>query len=135
MLGKAIAYGRSGVLSLRGQGGEAVLVANLSLLAGMGGIALPAGGLPMGLGEQERRGAALAEFDAALRSFVDELASAPAGSLGYLKPGDDYALGGLVFHVNAVLEHYLGAIDALVASGFQDTTVVDRPGLFETAND
>src|SRR5439155_22305208 len=50
-----------------------------------------------------------------------------------LKPGDDYALGGLVHHVNAVLEHYLVVLDAIIASDFMETEPRDRPMLFEKA--
>jgi hypothetical protein len=82
----------------------------------------------------ETRDASLADFDEARRAFVDELGAAPPESLQYLKPGDDYALGGLAFHVNAVLEHYLGVLDAMVASHFHDTEAIDRPGMFATAN-
>jgi hypothetical protein len=82
----------------------------------------------------DTRDAVLASFDEARASFADQLAAAPEESLRYLKPGDDYALGGLVFHVNAVLEHYLGALEALVSSGFRETGTADRPGLFEEAS-
>ncbi len=78
--------------------------------------------------------AAIAAFEQGRSAFERELRGAPSDSLHYLKPGDDYALGGLVYHVNAVLEHYLGALDAIAASGFQETEVTDRPGLFEDAN-
>jgi hypothetical protein len=82
----------------------------------------------------DTRSAALAGFDEARASFAEHLAAAPEDSLEYLKPGDDYALGGLVFHVNAVLEHYLAVLDALVMGGFQEAEAADRPGLFEEAN-
>lgn len=78
----------------------------------------------------DTRRAALAAFDQGRASFTDELAAAPGDALGYLKPGDDYALGGLVFHVNSVLEHYLGVLDALAAG---DAVASDRPRLFEQA--
>ena len=48
-------------------------------------------------------------------------------------PGDDYALGGLVHHVDAVLEHYLAVLDAIIASDFREVEPRDRPLLFETA--
>src|ERR1700730_11824044 len=80
------------------------------------------------------RSAALVGLDVARASFAEHLAAAPEESLEYLKPGDDYALGGLVFHVNAVLEHYLAVLDALVIGGLQETEAADRPGLFEEAN-
>jgi hypothetical protein len=77
---------------------------------------------------------ALSDFDSARVAFQTTIVDAPESSLDYLKPGDDYALGGLVYHVNAVLEHYMGVLDALDTSGFQETEAKDRPGLFEEAN-
>jgi hypothetical protein len=82
----------------------------------------------------ETRAAALAALEQARSQFERQLLEAPAESLRFLQPGDDYALGGLVHHVNAVLEHYLNVLDAIVASGFQETEAADRPGLFEDAN-
>jgi DinB superfamily len=82
----------------------------------------------------EARAAALAEFDRALSRFERQLTAAPDDSLRYLKPGDDYAIGGLAHHVRAVLEHYLGVLDAIARSGFAPTEARDRPGLFEEAN-
>jgi hypothetical protein len=80
------------------------------------------------------RRADMEAFDKARSTYVEHLAAAPDESLTYLKAGDDYALGGLVHHVNAILEHYGGVLDAIVASGFQETDTADRPGLFEGAN-
>jgi hypothetical protein len=80
------------------------------------------------------RAAALAGFDEARSRFERQLRSAPEESLGYLKAGDDYALGGLVHHVAAVLEHYLGVLEAMVRSDFAATEAADRPGLMEDAS-
>jgi hypothetical protein len=82
----------------------------------------------------DAREAALLTFDQARTRFVDQLRLAPEASLRYLKAGDDYALGGLVYHVNAVLEHYLGVLSTVVAAGSEETSAQDRPGLFEEAN-
>src|SRR2546421_10071736 len=79
------------------------------------------------------RDAALERFDAAASAFQRALTEAPEDSLGYLPPGDDYALGGLVFHVNAVLRHYLGTIEAMLASGLGETSAPDSSGSFEEA--
>lgn len=76
---------------------------------------------------------ALTAFDEARTRFEKRLAAAPEDSLRYLKPGDDYALGGLVHHVNAVLEHYLGVVDTAAGSA-SGGEVSDRPGLFAEAN-
>jgi DinB superfamily len=79
------------------------------------------------------REAALLHLDQGQEAFRKAIEGAPEESLGFLKPGDEYALGGLVHHVNAVLEHYLDVLKAVVASGFQETKAGDRPGLFEEA--
>lgn len=82
----------------------------------------------------EARAAALAGFGEARARFERQLRAAPEDSLRYRRPGDDYALGGLVHHVAAVLEHYLGVLDAMVRSDFAETEAADRPGLFQEAN-
>jgi hypothetical protein len=82
---------------------------------------------------QDRR-TALASFEEARAGFEEAIGSVPDEALGYLEPGDDYALGGLVFHVNAVLEHYGVVLAAIQAAGFGETSPSDPPGLFETAN-
>ena len=58
----------------------------------------------------------LAAFEDARRQFVDAMAGVPTEALTYLSPGDDYALGGLVTHVIAVLRRYGGILDAIVAN-------------------
>jgi ketosteroid isomerase-like protein len=82
----------------------------------------------------ETRQTGLPAFDQARDAFRAEIAAAPLESLDYLPPGDDYALGGLVHHVNAVLEHYAGLLDRIVDGGYRETEPRDRPGLFEDAN-
>jgi hypothetical protein len=76
----------------------------------------------------------LAAFDRARDGFVAGLAAAPDAALGYLKRGDDYTLGGLVPHVNAVLERYLRLLDAMLASGLQAMTAADDRERFDAAN-
>jgi len=66
-------------------------------------------------------------------AFRDVLVHAPKESLTYLRPGDDYALGGLVVHVAAVLRHYLAVMDAIVAAGFGVSRPSNPKGLFEVA--
>jgi hypothetical protein len=83
---------------------------------------------------EQDRGTALASFEAARAGFVEAIGSVPDEALGYLKPEDDYALGGLVFHVNAILEHYGVVLAAIQEAGFGETSPSDPPGLFETAN-
>jgi hypothetical protein len=76
----------------------------------------------------------LKSFEEARVAFTDAIDSAPEEALGYLKPGDDYALGGLVFHVSAVLEHYHAVLGSVLEAGFGPVSPADPPGLFETAN-
>src|SRR5258706_12631059 len=74
------------------------------------------------------RDAALADFDAARTEWQAAFAQVPDGALGYLKPGDDYALGGLQVHVNWVLTHYRRVVDGIVAGGFKPLGPQDSPG-------
>jgi hypothetical protein len=86
------------------------------------------------MADTELREADLARFDEARGGFSQALADAPDESLHFLKPGDDYALGGLLYHANAVLTHYDVVLEAIVAAGFGEVTPADPPGLFEEAN-
>src|SRR6059058_312328 len=58
------------------------------------------------------REAAIADFDAARREWEEAFARVPDDALRYLKPGDDYALGGLQVHVNWVLARYLQVLES-----------------------
>jgi hypothetical protein len=80
------------------------------------------------------RKAALADFEAARAEWVAALAKVPDEALAYLKPGDDYALGGLQIHVNWVLRHYSRVLDALIANGFAPMAAADPPGEWEAFN-
>jgi hypothetical protein len=51
---------------------------------------------------------ALERFDAAQDTYRRALEKAPAEALGQRRPGDDYTLAGLAYHVNAVLAHGCG---------------------------
>ncbi len=79
------------------------------------------------------REAALADFDAAREEWESAFAKVPDGALAYLKPGDDYALGGLQLHVNWVLIHYRRVLDGIVAGGFAQFGPQDAPGDGEAA--
>src|SRR4029077_12201902 len=74
------------------------------------------------------REAALADFEAARSEWEAAFAQVPDGALAYLKPGDDYALGGLQVHVNWVLTHYRRVLDGIVAGGFKARGPLDSPG-------
>jgi hypothetical protein len=57
---------------------------------------------------------ALKGFEDAREQFVGAMDRAPTESLTYLSPGDDYALGGLVTHVNGVLRRYGRVLNAIL---------------------
>jgi hypothetical protein len=86
------------------------------------------------MGTEPRGEAALRDFDEARRSFEGALEGAPEEALTYLKPGDDYALGGLTFHVNVVLEHYLQVLQGVMASGAGEVRLPDRAAAFDAAH-
>lgn len=70
----------------------------------------------------------LADLDAARQEWETAFAHVPDEALGYLKPGDDYALGGLQVHVNWVLLHYSRVLDGIIANRFGQLPPQDRPG-------
>jgi len=74
------------------------------------------------------RDEALADFDRARAEWEAAFARVPEAALGFLKPGDDYSLGGLMAHVNWVLVHYGRVLDAIVAGGFEAIGPQDPPG-------
>ncbi len=76
---------------------------------------------------------ALADFDTALAEWATAFAQVPDAALTYLKPGDDYALGGLQVHVNWVLEHYHRILDAIMAADFGAVGPQDPAGAEEAA--
>jgi hypothetical protein len=74
------------------------------------------------------RDAALADFEAARREWESAFAKVPDDALTYLKPGDDYALGGLQVHVNWVLTHYRRVLDGIIAGRFARLGPLDEAG-------
>jgi len=74
------------------------------------------------------RDAALADFESARVEWEAAFAQVPDGALAYLKPGDDYALGGLQVHVNWVLTHYRRVLDGIIAGGFKQLGPQDSAG-------
>jgi hypothetical protein len=79
------------------------------------------------------RNAALADFELARNEWETAFRSVPDSALAYLKPGDDYALGGLQVHVNWVLTHYRRVLDRIIAGGFAQLGPQDPPGDAEAA--
>src|SRR2546423_14425470 len=79
------------------------------------------------------REAALADFAAARGEWESAFATVPDEALGYLKPGDDYALGGLLVHVSWVLTHYSRVLDVIVTARFGQVGPQDASGEAEAA--
>ena len=77
------------------------------------------------------RATALAQLGASRDAFVGAYAAVPDEALAFLKAGEDYALGGLVPHVCAVLEHYRFILSTVVESGFAEVRPQDPPGFWE----
>lgn len=73
----------------------------------------------------------LASLDQARDRFLAAFEQVPDPALGYLKPGDDYAIGGLLPHVTWVLTRYGRVLDAMVAGGFAELRAKDPPGEME----
>lgn len=74
----------------------------------------------------------LARLEAAHGSIQDAFATMPDAALAWLKPGDDYAIGGIVIHLIQSLDGYIGTLEALRAAGYSDT---DGPGEDEAVVD
>jgi hypothetical protein len=64
---------------------------------------------------------ALAKLDAAHAAIADAFAAMPDPALAWLKPGDDYAIGGVAIHLIQSLDGYIGTLAALDAAGYRDT--------------
>jgi hypothetical protein len=74
----------------------------------------------------------LGRLEAAHGAIQDTFATMPDAALGWLKPGDDYAIGGIVIHLIQSLDGYIGTLEALRAAGFTDT---EGPGEDEAVVD
>jgi ketosteroid isomerase-like protein len=79
--------------------------------------------------------AALTNFDTARDGYVAAMRALPGDALAYLRPGDDYTLGGLAVHVSYVLEHYVNVLDELAAAGSGECHPEDPEGLEQRALD
>lgn len=77
----------------------------------------------------------MADFEAAWAEWKAAFARVPDAALTYLKPGDDYALGGLQIHVNWVLAHYRRILLGIIANGFGELGPQDPPGAEEQAKE
>jgi ketosteroid isomerase-like protein len=74
-----------------------------------------------------------AAFAVARDEYLETMRRVPPHAAEYLKPGDDYSLGGIAVHVNYVLEHYTNVLNALIAGGFVECRPGDPAGLEERA--
>jgi hypothetical protein len=64
---------------------------------------------------------AIADLHDARKAIDEVFAPIPDSALAWLKPGDDYALGGIVIHLIQSLDGYIGTLEALHAAGYRDT--------------
>ena len=77
---------------------------------------------------------ALERFEAALDTYRRALEKAPVEALGQRRPGEEYTLAGLAYHVNAVLDHIRATARAMLDAGLRETSAPDSSNLFEVAN-
>lgn len=76
---------------------------------------------------------AMTDFETARSEWAASFQAVPDEALAYLKPGDDYSLGGLQTHVNWVLVHYRRVLDGIIAGGFGELGPQDPPGEADAA--
>lgn len=81
------------------------------------------------------RESALSDFEKARGEWEAAFAKVPDAALTYLKPGDDYSLGGLQVHVNWVLEHYRRVLDGIIAARFGQIGPQDPAGAEDRARE
>jgi ketosteroid isomerase-like protein len=72
---------------------------------------------------------AVKAFSAARDAYLESIGKVPPEGFTYLRPGDDYSLGGLAVHVNFVLDHYTNVLTTLVEGGFAECRPEDPAGL------
>lgn len=77
----------------------------------------------------------LAGFARARDAYLELMRRVPPEAAGYLKPGDDYSVGGIAVHVNYVLEHYLAVLDALAEPAASPVRPDEPAGLEERARE
>ena len=65
--------------------------------------------------------ASVAELDAARDALVAAYEDVPDPALSWLKPGDDYALGGIVRHLQNSADEYTATLQRIVDAGYRDT--------------
>jgi len=75
---------------------------------------------------------ALKAYDDAYAAIAGVFGELPDEALSWLKPGDDYAIGGIAIHLIQSLDGYIGTLGALRAAGYRDA---QSPGEDERAVD
>lgn len=81
------------------------------------------------------RGAVLTDFAGARDRFLSAFREVPDEALRFLRPGDDYALGGLMHHISWVLVRYARVLEAISAAGFGEVRSEDPPDEVADANE
>ena len=77
----------------------------------------------------------LAEFARARDQFLEAMRAVPEAAVGYLRPGDEYSVGGITVHVNYFLEHYTLILRTMVAGAFDEFGVEEPPELERAAHE
>ncbi len=67
----------------------------------------------------------LEELKLSRREFEATYADVPAEAYPYLRPGEDYALGGIIPHVEATLRRYGRVMAAITSGGWRQVTAKD----------
>jgi hypothetical protein len=73
----------------------------------------------------------LAAFDDARDRFLAAFEQVPDSALGFLKSGDDYAVGGLLVHITGALARYARVLEAVVGNRFAQIRVSEPSGEVE----
>jgi hypothetical protein len=74
----------------------------------------------------------LAGLEVARAAFFDAYKGVPPEALSYLKPGDDYCLGGIVIHVSVVLEHYGRILSELLDAAHGEIQGQETPEFWQS---
>jgi hypothetical protein len=64
---------------------------------------------------------AIAHLRESRKAIEDAFAAMPDAALAWLKPGDDYAIGGVAIHLIQSLDGYIATLQAMHDAGYRDT--------------
>ncbi|HEX6548895.1 MAG TPA: nuclear transport factor 2 family protein [Candidatus Dormibacteraeota bacterium] len=59
-------------------------------------------------------------FDRDRDAYLALMRRVPEGAYAYLRPGDDYSVGGIAVHVNYVLDHYRLVLEAIAEAAYAE---------------